>query len=284
MRELKFNLSIVKSNTKHRKQGVTLVEKVCKTCGKTFKVEPYRGKGIYCSVECANEAKRTKHEPNVTCEYCGKSFYKKPSQIIRNTHHCCSKECMGNLRKTLYSGNNNPNFNNRKDRVVIYNNGYKYYEVHVENHPFSHKNHNVGSYYLEHRYVVEQNYKLFDQKYFIIIDGKHYLNPKVDVHHINEDTTDNRIENLIPLTRSEHTSKHNNKKTIIRDTKTGKITGVLKQGELLENHKASDNQQPSINRNINKGSTTSSRVLTDNAEDGNAATSALPNLFGDDIV
>lgn len=92
---------------------------------------------------------------------------------------------------------------------------------------------------------------------------------------------------LIPLTRSEHTSLHNSNKTIIRDIKTGRITGVIKQGELLENHIDSDNQQPSIDRNINEGSTTNSRILSDNAEDGNANTSALPdnkNIISDDIV
>ena len=91
---------------------------------------------------------------------------------------------------------------------------------------------------------------------------------------------------MIPLTKSEHTSLHNNNKTIIRDTETGKITGVIKQGELLENHIDSDNQQPSIDRNIIEGSTTNSRVLTDNAEDSNTNTSALPNIknISDDIV
>ena len=59
---------------------------------------------------------------------------------------------------------------------------------------------------------------------------------------------------------------------------------VVKQGELLENPEV-DNQQPSIYRNIFEGSTTNSRVLTDDAEDSNANTSALPNLrIGDDIV
>ena len=55
---------------------------------------------------------------------------------------------------------------------------------------------------------------------------------------------------------------------------------------MLENHKANDNQQPSIDRNIDKGSTTNSRILTDNAEDSNANTSALPNVnnISDDIV
>lgn len=64
-------------------------------------------------------------------------------------------------------------------------------------------------------------------------------------------------------------------KEIIRDEK-GRIAGVFKQGELLENHSDNDNQQPSNDRNIVEGSTTNSRGLTDNADAGNADTSALP--------
>ena len=59
---------------------------------------------------------------------------------------------------------------------------------------------------------------------------------------------------------------------------------VVKQGELLE-HQEVGNQQPSIYRNIIEGSTTNERVLTDNTEDGNFNTSALPDYnIGDDIV
>lgn len=74
-------------------------------------------------------------------------------------------------------------------------------------------------------------------------------------------------------------------KTIIRDV-NGKIkTVVFKQGELLETHNDNDNQQPSISSNAFKGSTTNSRIQTDNAEDSNADTSALPSInTSDDIV
>ena len=253
------------------------IKRKCLCCGKIFEKPAWYGKGYYCSKECADIAKKANHKPNVVCEYCGKKFYRKPSQIAKTKHNCCSKQCMGNLRKSIYSGENNPNFNNRKDRIKDYIQGHLYYDIHVENHPFAHKCHNIGSYYKEHRYIVEQNYQLFDEKYFVIIDGKHYLKPEISVHHINEITTDNRIENLVPMTKSEHTSEHNKTKIISRD-KLGRITGVFKQGELLETHNANDNQQPSINSNIDKGSTTSSQSLIDKAKGSNATTSALPIL------
>lgn len=77
----------------------------------------------------------------------------------------------------------------------------------------------------------------------------------------------------------------NNEKTIICDVDGRIKTVVFKQGELLETHNDNDNQQPSISSNAFKGSTTNSRVQTDNAEDSNADTSALPSInTSDDIV
>ena len=82
-----------------------------------------------------------------------------------------------------------------------------------------------------------------------------------------------------------HCIRHNNEKTIIRDVDGRIKTVVFKQGELLETHNDNDNQQPSISSNAFKGSTTNSRVQTDNAEDSNADTSALPSInTSDDIV
>lgn len=38
--------------------------------------------------------------------------------------------------------------------------------------------------------------------------GKKYLSPNYDVHHINQNKLDNRVENLMVLTRSEHKKLH----------------------------------------------------------------------------
>ena len=151
------------------------------------------------------------------------------------------------------------------------NNGFKYQRIKLHNHPYK----GFQDYYPYHRYIVEQNHNMFDDKYFNIINGQYYLKPEVNIHHKDENTLNNNINNLIPLTMSEHRKLHNSTKEIIRDEK-GRIAGVFKQGELLENHSDNDNQQPSNDRNIVEGSTTNSRGLTDNADAGNADTSALP--------
>lgn len=81
---------------------------------------------------------------------------------------------------------------------------------------------------------------------------------------------------MIPLTRNGHTYIHNSLNSLSFEN-LQKIIGVLKGGELLENLEV-DNQQPSIDSNIFKGSETNTRVrLVDNTKDSNGNTSALLN-------
>ena len=149
-------------------------------------------------------------------------------------------------------------------------------KVYDPTHPYSDNTGRV----LKHRLIVEQNYKLFDQKYFETIGDRVVLKKTSQVHHLNEDHNDNRIENLIPVTKAEHRAIHNMNLIIVRDSANGRITGVIKQGELLEKPEVAD-QQPSLSGNTLEGSETSSRVLD---KDSNTTTSALPVLDGEDIV
>lgn len=131
--------------------------------------------------------------------------------------------------------------------------------------------------------IIERNYDKFDAKYFEEINGWVVLKDEYDVHHINEIKTDNRLENLQILTRSEHRALHNTLEAQ-KAQKYKAIIGVLKQGELLETPEV-DNQQPSLDSNIFEGSETSSRVLN---KDSNTTTSALLqqilDIVDEDIV
>ena len=282
---IKFNFNSFETVGKKEstRKGNGSVKRVCAFCGKEFITYPWRGAGKYCSHKCATDATKVEHIPNVKCCICNKPIYIKPSRLERSKTKMftCSKECMGKMRSKVFVGELNPNYNNTKDRVLYTNNGKQYYHCIRHNHLYK----GYLDYVPEHRLIVEEHYNLFDKKYFNIIDGKYYLKPEIDVHHIDKNGLNNDINNLIPLTRSEHTSIHNNEKTIIRDVDGRIKTVVFKQGELLETHNDNDNQQPSISSNAFKGSTTNSRVQTDNAEDSNADTSALPSInTSDDIV
>lgn len=260
------------------------VIKVCENCGAEFSVISSRMETAkFCSRNCSNEARKASN--NVVCTQCGKPFHIKQSQIERysRTHGIfCSRKCYSEFKKIAMLGENNHQYGLKGSL----NASFKGFEI-------EHKNHNVVDIYVykpehpyanesgrivKHRLIVEENYLLFDSNYFDNIDGWIVLKKKYQVHHIDGDHNNNDISNLTILTRSEHTSQHNQEKEIIRDLKTGRITGVIKSGELLGTPEV-DNQQPSLSSNILEGSTTNNRVQTDNAEDSNIDTSARLNLL-----
>lgn len=186
-------------------------------------------------------------------------FHRKQCQINKSKHCTCSKECSYKLRKTLYTGENNHqwglkgplNASFKGIEVKNKNNGVWDIKVYCPNHPYCDSRGRVS----KHRLLVEEHYENFDSRYFEEINGKVYLKKSTQVHHIDFNHDNNRIENLMPVTRSEHTSIHNLGIEIMRDKNTGKITGVIKQGELLEKPEEV-NQQPSTSLTTCEGSET----------------------------
>jgi hypothetical protein len=275
-----------KENKKNKKEKV---EVKCEYCGKIEYVSPSRAiKYQCCSKECSAAIKRVT-EPNCTCPICGTEFYVKPSRIKRTKSQvCCSKECSNKLKETTYLGENNHQYgligdknSSYKGKETISNLGYIL--EYCPGHPRPCDRSILGTRVRQHRLVIERNYEKFDPKYFEEIDGWMVLKNEYDVHHINEIKTDNRLENLQILTRSEHSTLHN-ERNCERISKYKAIIGVLKQGELLETPEV-DNQQPSISSNTFEGSETSNRVLN---KDSNVATSALLqqiiDIVDEDIV
>lgn len=256
-----------------------MITKKCEMCGKEFQVIPCRkDTAKYCSKECAN--KGLVGDLNCKCEICGKLFHRKPSRIKNCKHVACSKECLNKLKSVLYSGNGNHQYGLKGELNASFkgfitkkkNNNLIDIFVYDPTHPYCNRNGRVKL----HRLLVEQNYYNFDSKYFENINNRIVLKKNIDVHHLNFNHDDNRIENLVPLTRKEHTVLHNADRVIMRNNLNGRIIGVLKQGELLESPEV-DNQQPSLSSNTFEGSTTNNRVQIDKAMDSNIDTSALPD-------
>ena len=259
----------------------------CKNCGKKLNGNE-KPKG-FCNYSCYENWIKWNKTPNCKCPICGKEFYLKPSRIKSCKNGVtCSRNCSAKFKSIYFRGENNHQFGLKGELNSSFK-GLELYRVNHNNidirvycpgHPYADRENRV----LKHRLLVEQNYHLFDIKYFDKINDKFYLKKVYQVHHKDGNHNNNDISNLEILTRSEHTTIHNLQKEIIRDSTTGRITGVLKRGELLESPNTEDNQQPIIDRNVNEGSTTNSRDLTDNAEVSNADTSALPSNTSDDIV
>lgn len=186
----------------------------CEYCKKIFIGSPSRGKAkhICCSRSCRSQLiqQKTKENqlPNVNCSICGKNFWVKPSYLKRHQHFCCSKECLSKLRSYSMLGEKNHQYGllgeenpTWKSNEKITNYGYK--QIRVFDHPFGTKQHWV----FEHRLIAEQY--LLTEENSIEINGKKYLKPEYDVHHIDQNKLNNNPQNLLVLLKSEHRKLHN---------------------------------------------------------------------------
>lgn len=245
------------------KARITKVTKTCEQCGTIFEVIKTReNTSKYCCRACSDLAR--KKEPNIYCDICGKPIHRKLSHCLKNKHgQFCSKVCVNKWKEQAYKGEGNHqyglkgplNSSFRGDIIKSKNNHLTDFYKYCPTHPFATSNKRV----LLHRYLVEQNYTMFDSQYFIQIENKYYLKPGIHVHHLNGNHEDNQIENLIPCTETEHHLYHalmlvnpNKVKEIIEN-----VAAVTKRGELLETLEVG-NQQPSQPLTKLEGSETNS--------------------------
>lgn len=111
-------------------------------------------------------------------------------------------------------GNKNPMYGKR---AATYKGGkicYGYKMVYEPNHPLSQKN----GYIYEHRLVVMNQLCRLLEKWEV-------------VHHINHNKLDNRLENLIVIARSKHSSNHH--KGEIKSLEHRKKLSDSKKGKLM---------------------------------------------------
>lgn len=244
------------------KGRTTLIKKTCEICGNEFEVIRCRANTAkYCSIKCQRQS--LKHEPNCICAQCGKPIHVKPYHLNNYGQSFgiyCSRDCLNEARKVLFSGERNHQYGLKGplnasflgDEIKRKNHKLTEIMVYVPEHCYATRSGRVK----KHRLVVEQNYEKFDEKYFDVIDGVHYLKPDINVHHIDGNHDNNVIENLIPCTRSEHMRYH---AELNKQKKEEEIlkTAVLKQGELLGSLEVG-NQQPSQPLTKLEGSETNS--------------------------
>lgn len=188
------------------------ISHICQICGKSFTTPHWRNNVKYCSQECQHRGIHAK--PNTICSVCGKEYHLKPSQKSKIKESCCSRECAKEIKRLRMTGQRNHQYGLRGNLNASYREGV----IHKKNNKVTDNFIYVGTWYLksngdcrvvEHRYLVEKNWHLFDNEFFEEIDGWHYLKDGIEVHHKDFNHDNNDLSNLIPLTKSEHISIHN---------------------------------------------------------------------------
>ena len=169
-----------------------MVEKICIVCGKKFSVKNYRKElALYCSRSCSSKANYSKNLGNVSHEHLkGNQFRKgkRPANAFEKGHTAWNKGVKGihispetEFKKGRESKNKLPigTIVKRLEKGKVRNfikvgdpNKWKYYYI----------------------YLWEQTNGKVPNGYVI--------------HHINKISDDDRLENLICITRKEHINIH----------------------------------------------------------------------------
>lgn len=196
---------------KNRAKRVTLS---CVACGATFEVKQYLSAMKYCSRDCYHRsaigvAKKMPegHKRNFNvCELCSKSFHVTVTRKL--TARFCSKKCMS--KSPAFRAEMSDSQRGEKSwrwQGGRYKSGGGYVRL-------KGKTLAAQKFHFEHRIVVEQWLLEVepDHPFLIVVDDQKKLDPKIDVHHIDHNRSNNAHSNLLAVTKHAHAQIHHRNK------------------------------------------------------------------------
>ena len=154
--------------------------KICEKCGAEF--HPFRRQQRGCSRACSLSLAK-KGKPNVKrrtgsykkCVVCGERYWVERYRLKKKVTKYCSRSCLAKAHFPQYQHLNPIRFRAGKSEP-------RHYKTVMTP---------DGRRMREHRWIMEKH-------------AGRKLMPHEHVHHINGDWRDNRLENLVLLTNSEH--------------------------------------------------------------------------------
>lgn len=175
----------------------------CDTCGKQFDRKPSRIKARnYCSRKCLGVANglRSRKSHRMVCDYCGKEFIQKNRHASRNNRFYCSPECGWAARS-------------KKAVVICEWCGQPFEKKRSDVARTSHNLCDRGCYqdFINFIRAGSANQSVSGKVlYRALAEMKigRDLTEDEDVHHIDGDHSNNAIDNLAVMSRSEHMAIH----------------------------------------------------------------------------
>lgn len=183
----------------------------CSNCGKLFYRTPsdISHNRKYHSTECAYKRFEAKPRVTVTCAVCGRQD-DYPSSVAKTRKYCDNPDCsrQGRFKNALERTHNS-----KPARLT----GDGYVKIWEPEHPKA-----THGWVLEHRWLMEQHLG-------------YVLDSTVEVDHKNRNRSDNRLENLQVLNKSDHRRKTGADSRQVRLTMREKLAAYeAKYGPLEE--------------------------------------------------
>lgn len=181
----------------------------CASCGKSFERKRHEDDAKYCSTECYHSSRvgvarrvRNPHRYLRACEVCGVEF--RVMLARKDTARFCSRACQS--KSLVFRAEASEAQRGAKGwrwKGGLYKRGTGYVRERGQNIPSK-------TFRFEHRLVIERAMLEMEPSHPFLVEsnGTKKLNPKIEVHHIDLDRSNNTFANLLAMTKQAHAQIH----------------------------------------------------------------------------